>query len=526
MRTDEPLYTDFTELISDLFGKRHEIKLEGEVRRIFRKCLNIMIKHGATSVGSSGYQRGCDPMKKIKRNLKKLKPEIVGFHNNGIPGLFMIIEVLARGIFIGGNQNPHVSTLNHESHLWDQVEGTELAPVWYTGEIPDWKIWMSRNWICINTNGKNYVGDRDLLLLLHDTMAQRMNGLMSCSLAQSFGKTNYPTPDEMLWVTSMEDLLISRFESQGYALTSQHEALSVLSLFEIVPDPICSHVKFKDDLIETFRDFETKTEKWDATPWMNHFLSGLNSIGGKNPHKISQLFGLYKISGHPIVNPLDSIDKLTSVRSRRTSNPLYIKRLVCHFKELFATRYRLKNGRWPEMNVQQCRISNPVRIAVTHESGLMRRKKGYHLYNWDKVTFGKIFQIAQAIEITSLISDKTLSALGNELHESLEKRGTIGDSVDRSVIMAWLKTEMARPKQFFEAIDRDGFSEFEKVMAVRVKELEMKLNGRLFGMTTFPMRTYIVLTEALLKRLILKYFLEITMMENYIDLTQKIYEHP
>lgn len=96
-----------------------------------------------------------------------------------------------------------------------------------------------------------------------------------------------------------------------------------------------------------------------------------------------------------------------------------------------------------------------------------------------------------------------------------------GSSIERSVLVQWLKSSLHDPKKFLSFIDHNGFTSFEKSVGVKEKEREGKIKARLFGLMTLVKRMYIVLTEALLSEHILIFFPEITMMDDEISLDKK-----
>ncbi|TQS33966.1 hypothetical protein Golomagni_05673, partial [Golovinomyces magnicellulatus] len=125
---------------------------------------------------------------------------------------------------------------------------------------------------------------------------------------------------------------------------------------------------------------------------------------------IVQIFGLQKISGHPLINPSvggTSAAKLASgVKSISYLNAQALRNNWCR---LYLERYLIKTNRWPDLNFpMEHRQGNRLfQLYSLRERNIT--KSGYNLSDWNYVRFKKHLEFDYHENYLELMDDKSIS---------------------------------------------------------------------------------------------------------------------
>lgn len=193
------------------------------------------------------------------------------------------------------------------------------------------------------------------------------------------------------------------------------------------------------------------------------------------------------------------------------------------FKEKIIIKHYELHGTWPKCNVENLHKYNPIRVAYTHNAPFPQRATRYQRRDLSFLSFEKTFNINQKLNPAEMMSDNSLSLCKTELIQAIIKDMSIGKSTDKAVVVQWLMSDLSDPEEFLRLISEKGFEEEEQVFGVCGKERELKIYARFFGLSTLLKRMYIVITEAILASVFLKYFPEITMMDDSLTLLKKFH---
>lgn len=469
-----------------------------------------------------------DPQKEsqIWTKLKETIGNPSKFIDNAPPDLlqyFSFYQILYHGILLTGNRDEYNPKLlrSGQSHGWKCHP--HLADV-FSISLGNYELFISKNFfISLDQKGQAVLGSRDHLLLLSDLCVQRFNLLFSGHMAKSIGKINYLHPTELSFMFEWGDEISFQFKNKAFDILSQWEALctSVLLTHEI--DQLCDSSEFvqtvKDDILSVAY---TKEEKTWLESQFSKMMSNLYHLMSITPNKVSQSFGLFRIWGHPNIDPYLGIAKLKQIACQKKSfNIKKIKDISNLFMEKFSMSYREKNGRWPELDVSKLSSTNVIKRAVESNSALPIRSKLYHRNCWELTQFKQTFLITSKMNIADLVSDKSLSLGARKLMEHVRSQRNIGLATDRAVIVQWMMSDLQDPVQFLTRINDNGFPDDENVFGMCPKERELKTHARFFGLSTLSKRMYIVLTEALIAEYIVPYFPQITMMDDATSLSKK-----
>nr|QMP82342.1 RNA-dependent RNA polymerase [Coleopteran rhabdo-related virus OKIAV29] len=405
---------------------------------------------------------------------------------------------------------------------WSSIPNSSSDCPLFLGEIENLSIVLTRNWAYFVVAGQfPLLLLRDHFLMVSDIIQQRFLCLMAAMYAEIFHKENYPSPETLKSVFQWGDSLLIKGGRQAYTLISYLEAIVISTLQKSHEDVLIDNTLFYN-FIQS--EFEATSSLLTLEETHNCWREIVDILSHQNDNQKMQIFGLYRIWGHPTVSGRSGILKLRkSACCPRVLNNTLIKIIHRQWREYFCTGYYAMNRRWPAITLDP--IAKHSYLGKCLEKGieLDLHHKEYRIDDWDHVTFNQTFTIPDKLELAEVIADKALSHNFPELKKFIERSESIGPGYSRSVIIQWLHSEISNPKEFLEKIGREGFGMYENVMGAYPKEKELKLDPRLYGLLTLLKRLYVVITESLLSDCILPVFPEITMTLDLISLTHKIF---
>ncbi|APG78710.1 RNA-dependent RNA polymerase [Hubei rhabdo-like virus 1] len=379
-------------------------------------------------------------------------------------------------------------------------------------------IYVTENLCLIETQNSRCLGSRDHLLILSDLAAQRYIIRLLMILEAESPERPLPSLTTLDKILINGDLMLKRAGDAGYSVIKTFEAETQCHLVGDIPVGETSGQTYKE---VTYKSSEDAAGRCGCTELLFERRQLVDSIA-RTPRHLTELFGLYRIWGHPTVDPLAGASALKKIATQvRGIHMEEAEKVTLKFKEEFIMRYIAKEHRWPQLDVSQLSPSNIIRRSYEEGGIFPRAHPSYRRQHLELVDFAQTFEVDPKFDLIEMIADKAMSLMTDELLSKLRRGQGTGSSTERSVLINWLKSPHHDPKTFLMSIDLFGFQENERSVGVKEKERELKIEARLFGMMTFFKRMYIVLTEALLAEHILPYFPEITMVDDEISLDKK-----
>nr|UHR49730.1 MAG: RNA-dependent RNA polymerase [Guiyang nephotettix cincticeps rhabdovirus 1] len=429
-------------------------------------------------------------------------------------------ELLERGVLLTAvrryKKNPHKVSPDSITSLWRQVDENT-----YKLCVGNVILWASSSFLVVeDKTGVQHLMSRDHLLALQDVLSQRFMMQLATKCARSWGLHNHVTETILNRAFVWGDKILTMYGEEGYKLLSQWEPICLAVLLGSKDDPVVEQ-KFPNQMYQDFLD--TFPNDPDVMEHLGEMKSIITSAIEINHEAWCQMYGLYRVWGHPTIDPIEGIRKLKSYacKQRYTSSHA-ISKVSSYFKQQFCINYRIRHGRWPALDISRLPICNKVAQAIRENTMLQFDKSEEGLGTWSLIKAQKTFEVKLTYDLADLISDSAMSHNFTQLKESAAK-GSIGRSEDRAVIVQWLKSNLSDPNEFLSRIDREGFDHEERVIGVYPKEREMKVFARFFGLLPLGKRMYVVLTEAMIADHILPYFPEVTMMDTSSKLTKRKY---
>lgn len=403
----------------------------------------------------------------------------------------------------------HAEDMEH----WKKLPGTSL----WSAVLPGYRFIAGKSIFIIITNKGISLLSRDHLLVFSDLCAERYILLLTCIKSEQLSKRSISVPT-LLSLLQNGDQILRDGGNEAYAIIYGLEASCSSRLVGDIKVGSADGETYRQKILQ---DLYIKSENCNVTDLCRQREIILDTFD-PDAHKLMQCYGLYRLWGHPTLEPLDGASALRAI----TTNPRYTRvkeatDISNKFKEEFAIRYFAEKKTWPQLDVSRVSPTNVIAESYRNLTPLPVHHARYRRGHWSLIEFKQCFPVDPKFEILEMLSDKALSLDTFTLKERLKEGKGSGSSIERSVILNWLNSALSDPAEFLRFIDLGGFPRSERSVGLREKEREGKIIARLFGLMTLYKRMYIVLTEALLAEHILPLFPEITMVDDELALDKK-----
>ncbi|APG78777.1 RNA-dependent RNA polymerase [Shayang ascaridia galli virus 2] len=374
------------------------------------------------------------------------------------------------------------------------------------------------NFVVLSYKDAVTVGPRDLLLMFADIVSERYLLYVASVLATVIQEPQYLTPSVLDSVLSWGDLALVKCGLSGYELLKEFEPLVMSCLLLSKPDPYGDGAEFRAAILDSL---EAKQQLF--RPRASQLLSLVDGI--RNPHLISQIFGLYRLWGHPYVDAVDGLLKMKHLGLQRKLIPVKLRHeLTCKFKEHLCVHYRAKRGKWPNLDVSQLEDGNYLKDIILSNRVLDLSKLDYDFNDWRYVSGLPTFEVDSSFNLAAMLSDKALSLSRRELKEHIETKKNIGTASERRVITHWLQSDQVSARDLLMEVSARGLPKSDLAIGITPKEREMKTCPRMFSLMTLPMRMFVVAVGELLATHIVPLFPEITVGDSALQLSRRLYE--
>lgn len=270
------------------------------------------------------------------------------------------------------------------------------------------KVFLSKDFMIMWIKDEVYLASRNHGLMMSDCAAQRSICYMTAILAQIYRKETYPTYQELDRVFSYGDNILEHYKNDAYATLSLWEAIITAHVLAKIPDPAVDNEAFLREIKQSYissqkeEDIPFLEEEWDnhLSPWINQIPETY----------LFQIFGLYRLWGHPTVNEKEGVIKLKSiVRKPRAFNKDKINMMVWKWREYFCTNYYQKHKQWPQMEISRLAPDSTLIRSLKRGTYISNRSLMYNLSDWRYVSFKQNFNIPEKFELSEMIADKATS---------------------------------------------------------------------------------------------------------------------
>ncbi|QBS46636.1 replicase [Raspberry vein chlorosis virus] len=374
-------------------------------------------------------------------------------------------------------------------------------------------IVMKTSVMITRDNTEYLLYDGDWIRLTSDVFTQRFLFLTGANAGSIINSTQYPTIEMIQTVMEWGDCVLRDTGNNGFKVIKTYEAL-VIGVIQM---------RGKGDIIEPDRFLKnTLQDLFDDSIELHKRAKEIVSIlmSVTNIHHLTQLYGMHRIWGHPLVEPLKGMQRVINIgRKNIIKDSSLASDAGRMFKLIFCREYKAKNGHYPPV------LSGPELIITELSEGDHRAtsKNGHPLSDWDRVKFKQLFQLPETFNLSMIVADKSISPTRSELRTLIRTKRTVMSPDKRRGVKRWLEDTTLNPREFLNSVNEGLFPDDHKVIGLTPKERELNPTPRMFALMSHLLRVYVVLTEQLISDHVLKYFPQITMTDTLLDLTKKMY---
>ena len=375
---------------------------------------------------------------------------------------------------------------------------------------------------------------RDLALLVADTVTLRSICLQASGLGQSLGPSTLARV--LPQFLSLIDDLFPRVGNQSYKIIKMWESLAVGYLINRPADlgmALPSEKEFFEtchrDLTRGLVDLENSGAlAQHVSTLILASIDQLLSTGDQEPGVLVDLFGLYRIWGHPLVDSIVGCKKVKLIaQAEEEVEAVVLSARTRAIKEAWVKHYFLKKS-WPPVRTQVPNARGEVHRAYRRHTLPRKAAKDYEPSDWNLIEIDKALDFNYHPDYTELLKYRACS-YPLSMFDYIFAAGTTPYRVEdkmrfqtfkRVILMAIVLPEVDLEK-LITRITEDGFFDEKLVIGVNQKEREMKLESRLFSKLVFTARMYFSTLEANVSTLLGEYFPEQTMTSPELSKVRK-----
>jgi hypothetical protein len=383
--------------------------------------------------------------------------------------------------------------------------------------------------ICVVSRGLCYLQFRtndagcwfltyEQLLMLRDLHMMRKNAYISCYIL-------YPgdslLPHLMDQSFQWQEQCITEYGNSGYEIAKSCESLSKAYISRAAKDILSGPGDSTDLMIQKVSTKEqemrwktarpARREKSLAQLYVDSVLLPTVEI-----YQVVELFGLQKMSGHPMIDPYLSgkkaKEKACDPDTTTLADALTHRSTFCR---LFCEAFVKKHHRWPKLEFSK---KGTVLEKLYNGRVLSINKRSYPLRDWDYARFRKEFDFDYYENFLTLLDDKAISFYLSEKHLQWDKGKPTSE---RRLLLEILKRDHFSVKEIVDLIENWTIPEEWKICSLYPKEREFKEAARMFLMLVIEMRTFFTAHEANLADHVLPYMPQITMTDDKLSISQR-----
>ncbi|AVV48080.1 probable RNA-dependent RNA polymerase [Wheat yellow striate virus] len=465
-------------------------------------------------------------VKLIKAELMSVLPEMAGMN---------IDQVLSGSYHLFMADHPYVtctistvlfilSVLNNVKNIRQGIEvGTLIGRILYRkGNLVCLSLaaatlcYLSTDILVFDVDGSRHYMPKTYFLNGCDKVQERFNIMLYSYMAESLGVPGSCPSQIVKRTISWGDNVLANMGNEGYNVIGLYEAILVGMILD--------------------RDDEALSPTPRSESFLSNILTGLSSeeqgyakrlittLQDMSPAQLADLHGLYRIWGHPIIDIDGGVRKLQRV-TREEKGDINAKpesrETVRSFRRLFTTEYFKKHSIYPPMEITS-KFNTYLGNCIRTGKEIDEKHINYQFSDWDYIELQETFSIPYSWNVLHLAKDKAISPTRNEIYNMLLSKGRIFNAELRRGVLKLMTTTLIPLRDFLKKVASDGLDIDDCIIGLFPKERELKILARFFALLSFNMRLYFTSTEELLGSKLLKYFPQITMSSNLLEMQEKM----
>ncbi|DBA36915.1 TPA_asm: L [Lupinus gammacytorhabdovirus 1] len=352
-----------------------------------------------------------------------------------------------------------------------------------------------------------------------DKTTERFNIEMSCILGSPINPVVYPSIDFMHTFWALWDVMLERQGNRTYQMIKIFESMCVGVLLERHPN--CNINSGLDFLQVTITDFlKESMNRLEDEKYVNDMKNFLLSAPDQ---LISQCYGLYRSWGHPIVSPKKGMEKVMRLATKdkviSSILPLILRRI---FMFKYSKWFKSTKGQYPLITFPQD-TCNPIVEVLINDGPLHLLSQYMTSVHWDDIRFQKNIEVPLTFNLAEMVSDKAVSPDRSGIMSLVLRGKGMYDANLRRGVLQWLSRDPVECAPFLQKVNDTSLDINDLVIGLYQKEREVNQTPRMFALMSHNIRCYAVVTEAMIAEDILPAFPSITMTNDLLSLSKKIY---
>jgi len=352
------------------------------------------------------------------------------------------------------------------------------------------------------------------LQMIQDCTRSRANVYVAIAASLHCGSSLIK--EHIAYTFRWQDKVIERYGNPGYNLVKAPESIFKSRLTDMSNGNVLS-VSIYDRTILKALEKEVKLGgDGSLVREYDEFARSVTDFGDA-----CELFGMAKMSGHPVVDPALSA---ASVREEGCSHagicPLAAVRQERMFKHIVLSGYIERHGVWPPLRVPP----SPGTVLRRHMNNAVTTlpMSSYPSSDLDGMMFGKFMEFDYKPDYTEFLDDKAISP-------GISKSAGFWFSGEGAGSTRRLLEEIITRRDFdmHETVERMRHGRFhpdELIIELTQKERELKEFARCFCKLPFAVRSFFVLTEYNLGEFMDLYMPQQTMTMNNAREKKRLYD--
>ncbi|WWV90396.1 MAG: hypothetical protein [Barnaclevirus sp.] len=381
--------------------------------------------------------------------------------------------------------------------------------------IPLWRDWVLScgSLVCeISHVGTSRIVPRDYLLMLSDCATGRLGSLFQAWLSELFSVDEVHPWYSLNRVYTAGDNILQAIGQEAYKRFKLLEAYTTAQLLTLSQGNLFPS-EFPKSIQDEVAEFTDKTSV--------EFFMIIKELS-TTPERCGDLFGLFRMWGHPILDTYKSRDRIREIaQSLKVIDHTAREFVSTSFKKHLSLGYYRRHGHWPNLEVGQLPATSELRRAVESGTSINLHSRRYRDQDWSSVSGKPTFCLPVALNLATLLADKSHSLLRSDLETTIRSTKRCGTATERRVILSFLRGSTPSIADVVSEFSRSDINKDYLVFGLREKEREVSPWARLFGLMTLPCRFYFVLTEHLLANDIVPLFPETTVGDSSIVIRKK-----
>lgn len=348
---------------------------------------------------------------------------------------------------------------------------------------------------CISVGLCNY----EHLLCILDTMIGRLYSIYSHRLLNDNYAFKIPTSK----IFDIYRCFDNGFLKHGNATYSQVKNFESLVFSIIIQKNDITDIKndFHDYLLESSRE-----DGLELIEQMDALLQELNI------YQLSEIFGVYRHWGHPIVNEAAGCKKVQDIiKTRMPADQETLDEINGNLVKQLAMDFISQHNRWPHCDTSQLDEDCPlINLVRSNDRNMSDYESDISISQWAKLRIISELEMDYHIDYTDLLNDKAIAPLASEnqttYHSQMSGIQSGKPTTTRRVLSEIMQRSRISVKEICSLIMKRQIPEDWWIIKLSPKEREVNIKPRLFAMMVLEMRLYFCVIESNISKKVFKYF--------------------